>query len=230
MAKIDRKTQKVFASSAPSTEIGKFGSLAAGSPTTSTDPDVIQALSNYLGGWFDAVVGSNSPAIEDMNGLCYLFAYQLAYIFQAGIAEWDSGTTYYIGSLANSAGKIYVSLVDDNLNNAVTDTTKWRSSDYAATTVDPAGASPYTLAAGDINKIFLVQSANGAMTFNLPAPALNYKITIKDRDGAFALNNCTLVRNGSETIEGLAASFVMDANYGEWTLISDGTNWFFVGK
>lgn len=125
MAKIARKQAKIFGSSAGALEIGKFGSLAAGSIAYTTDPDTIQALTEYLEGWFSAIIGSNSPAIEDMNALCYLFAYQIAYILQAGIAEYNSTTTYYIGSMVNSAGVIYMSLTDTNTGNAVTDSTKW---------------------------------------------------------------------------------------------------------
>lgn len=126
MAKITRKNMKVFGSSAGPTDIGKFGSLAAGSPTYTTDPETIQALSNYLTGWLGAVVGGNSPAIQDMNALCYLFAYQLAYLMQTGVAEWNASTTYYIGSLVNDgAGRLYRSITDDNLNNALSSTSNW---------------------------------------------------------------------------------------------------------
>lgn len=129
MAKLTRYSQLLFGSSATANEIAKFGSFAAGTPVrysgTTVTPALIQALSNYLSGWFAAVEGSFSPAIEDMNALCYLFAYQLCYLFQAGVPEWDSGTTYYTGSLASSSGTLYASLTDTNLNHAVTDTTKW---------------------------------------------------------------------------------------------------------
>ena len=105
MAKIARETQLLFGSTAPSTQIGQFGSLQAGTPTTTTNIATIQALSNYLGGWYQAVVvgpnGPNSPALEDWNALCYLFAYQLGYLLQEGIPEWDPGTTYYTSSLVN---------------------------------------------------------------------------------------------------------------------------------
>lgn len=127
MSKIARITQKLFGSTATAGQIGKFGSLAAGSPLTTTDPVVMQSLSNWLDGWFAAILGGNSPAIEDMNAVCYVFAYQLGYLLQEGVAEWDSGTTYYIGSVVNDGtGVLYVSLTNTNLNNLVSDTTKWR--------------------------------------------------------------------------------------------------------
>lgn len=102
MTKITRQTQKIFGSNAGFDQIAQFGSLQAGTPTFTTSIPTIQALSEYLTGWYGAVIGQNSPAIEDMNALCYLYAYQLAYLFQAGVAEWDAGTTYYAGSLVNN--------------------------------------------------------------------------------------------------------------------------------
>lgn len=125
MAKLTRKTQRLFGSSAGANQIAQFGSFAANSPLFSSDPAVIQSLSNFLTGWFGAAVGANSPAIEDMNGLFLVAFYQLAYLMQAGVAEYDTGTTYYTGSLAMSAGQIYVSQVDNNTNNALSNRSFW---------------------------------------------------------------------------------------------------------
>lgn len=148
MAKIVRKLQKIFGLNAIPTELGVFGSLAAGSAATSTDPVTIQSLSNWLDGWNAAVLGGNSPAIEDMNGMCYVFAYQLAYLMQAGIAEWDATTTYYIGSLVNSAGVVYVSQTNNNLNNAVTDVVNWKTQNGAASVYDAVVGSAAQVTAG----------------------------------------------------------------------------------
>lgn len=126
MAKITRKLAKIFGLTAGTDEIAQFGSFADGSPAYSTDPDTIQSLSEYDDGWFSAVVAFSNPAIEDMNALFYLYAYQIAYIMQAGIPEYSATTTYYIGSLVNDGtGIVYTSLTDTNLGNALTDFTKW---------------------------------------------------------------------------------------------------------
>lgn len=117
MPRLPRVLQKIFGSTASAGEIGKFGSLAAGTPETTTDPLEVQSLSNYLGGWYDAVIGNNSPAIQDRNALDFLFARQLAYLFESGVAEWDATTTYYIGNIVNVSGEIFKSLTDVNLNN-----------------------------------------------------------------------------------------------------------------
>lgn len=129
MARLARFKQLIFGSTAGAGEIAEFGSKAAGSPNTysgsTATPTLIQALAEYLDGWSAAVLGSYSPAVEDMNALFFLLSYQLTYLFEEGIAEYDATTTYYTGSLVQSAGVSYVSLVDSNLGNALTDSTKW---------------------------------------------------------------------------------------------------------
>lgn len=107
MAKITRVTQNIFAGSASSVQVGQIGSLAAGSPTTTKNTALIQSLSNYADGLFSVIVGNNSPAVEDFNGLFYLITSQLAYILQEGIAEYDAGTTYYQYSITQNNGVLY---------------------------------------------------------------------------------------------------------------------------
>ena len=129
--KIARATQLQFGSTGAANSMSQFGSFAAGTPTrysgATVTPANIQALSNFLQGWYGAVVGANAPTIEDMNALCYLFSYQLGYLLQTGVGEWDAATNYFIGSLVNDGtGNLYVSLTNSNLNNAVSNTTNWK--------------------------------------------------------------------------------------------------------
>lgn len=178
MSRLSRYTQLLFGSSAGTNQMAEFGSFAAGTPAryngSTITPAIIQTLSQYLGGWLSAVVGANSPAIEDMNALCYLFAYQLAYLLQAGVPEWDSGTTYYTGDIVQSAGVCYVSLIDSNLNNAVTNTTDWRSF-YRLTTATSSspqsvgGATAVTTSTGADEDIYVAGS--GAWTSSSLAEA-----------------------------------------------------------
>lgn len=118
MAGIPRKTQKVFGSGlAPAGNVAQFGSLAAGAPNFSNDPDVIQALSAWLNGLNGAVVGNNSPAIEDLNAVLLVVTQQIAYALARGIPEWDASTEYNLDDFARVAGVLYVSLADGNTNN-----------------------------------------------------------------------------------------------------------------
>lgn len=142
MSKILRKNMKIFGSNPGFNQMAVFGSLAAGVPSFSTDPEVIQSLSNYLDGWFDAVIGNNSPAIEDMNSLCFVYAYQIAYLMQAGIAEWNTDTTYYVGSMVNDGnGRIYTSLTDNNTGNPITDVINWQLNGTPIGSILPYGSS-----------------------------------------------------------------------------------------
>ena len=129
MARVTRKQQKIFAESASNN--GVFGSLQANDPTISSDPDTIQSRPAYSNGWNDATYSAELlPPLEEFQALQYLFSRQLSYIFQEGIPEWDTNTTYYKGSLvkaiqADGSFILYASLVDNNAGNSVTDTTKW---------------------------------------------------------------------------------------------------------
>jgi hypothetical protein len=117
MSKLDRVFQKLFATDAASNEVIKFGSFAGGSTVYTKDPAEIQELTTFLEGWFSAIVGGKNPNIEDMNALFLLAFYQLAYVFQQGIPEWDTDTIYFTDSLATNDGVLYISLSDDNQGN-----------------------------------------------------------------------------------------------------------------
>lgn len=120
MAKILRATLIQFGVSGPTSSFGQFGSKEAGTPQTTQNVAIIQQLAAWTQGWQDAVVAGNKAAyLEDMNGWCFVHSYQLAYVLQSGIPEWDSGTTYYTNSVVQANnGQWFSSLVDNNLNNA----------------------------------------------------------------------------------------------------------------
>lgn len=220
MAKISRALQKIFGLTASPGQIGVYGSLAAGSPAYSTNPETIQSLTNYSAGWYAGVVGENSPAIQDMNALFYLLSYQLSYLFQAGVAEWNAATTYYIGSIVqDGAGGLYVSLIDNNLNNAVTDISKWGAK-AAQIAVSTKNAN-YTLTAADD---FI--RANGAITITLPAVAaaqVGKQYIVKNVSSS---STVTLAANGSELIDGANTLALLSAPVHQAiSVINNGTSW-----
>jgi len=127
MAKLTRKTQKLFAKNV---DKGVFGSFKDGTPTTTTDLDLIQS-SDYLNGWIEGYKDNNGDkqaAIEEQNALKYVNDYQNAYLLQEGIAEYDAGTEYHIDSMVkeNGTGLIYKSLINTNIGQALSDASKWR--------------------------------------------------------------------------------------------------------
>jgi hypothetical protein len=126
MPKITRYVQNLFGNLVGAAgNYGKFGSLAAGVPQYTKDPKEIQSLDAWNLGWNAATVGNKSPALQDRNALDFLAFYQLAYLMQQGVPEWNADTTYYIGGICASGGSFYVSITDDNINHAVSDTNHW---------------------------------------------------------------------------------------------------------
>lgn len=86
------------------------------------------------------------------------------------------------------------------------------------------GGYPYSAATGDV----VLVDTSTTRSINLPTPTANRFVTIKDAIGSAGTNNITVVRAGSEQIEGLAASKVLSTNWGSWTFIANGTNWFMI--
>jgi hypothetical protein len=131
MARLTPKAALVFGQAlAPSGNIAVFGSLAASSVAYSADPAVIQNAATWLQGWVAALInapgGNASPALEDFNGILYVLTYQLAYLKQMGLAEWDATVTYYNGAWAqDGAGTPYKCIQDPNTNHILTDTNWW---------------------------------------------------------------------------------------------------------
>jgi hypothetical protein len=211
MTKLARKGQKIFCGAnigSPSDIIAQFGSLKAAAPAYSSDPDTIQALAAYESGWGGAVVNNNSPAIQDMNALQYLFSRQLAYLFEAGIPEYAVGTTYYIGSIVRSIGGIdlYRSVIDTNVGQALTDTSKWQLLSLGSKTIA-------TSAVNAINgSIIHANSVGGAFTITAPAtPVASWSFVVYDVGRASSTNNITIGRNG-EKINSTAANYLLNEN------------------
>jgi hypothetical protein len=101
----------------------------------------------------------------------------------------------------------------------------------APTWVTPAGASPVTAVSSNIslvnNNIYLVDTSV-ARTLTLPTPTSGVLIIIKDSIGTANTNNITVDRFAAESIEGVAASRVLSSNWGSWSFVSNGTNWFMI--
>ena len=78
------------------------------------------------------------------------------------------------------------------------------------------------------NKRIHLVDTSAARSLTLPSPSAGAYIVVKDAIGSAQTNNITIVRAGSEEIETVAASFVLDTNLGSWTFVSDGTDWFII--
>lgn len=126
MAKIQRILHKIFGDTGSSDNFAKFGSLVAGSAVKTKDILTIQSLPAWDEGWQSSIYGGNKDLLlQDLNAFSYEHSRQIAYLFQAGIAEWDSTTEYSKGSLvqrtsgSDATGEVYQSLIDANTGNAL---------------------------------------------------------------------------------------------------------------
>lgn len=129
MAKTVDQLLQLFGSTVNgASEVGVFGSGATGSPTYTSSITLMQSLGAWNRGWAAETIANNRPFLEDMNAVDCVFGYQLFYIKQMGIVEWNSGNTYYINSITQSSGTVWQSLVDTNIgNNPATSPTAWKT-------------------------------------------------------------------------------------------------------
>ena len=151
MAKLQRRTQKVFAGNAGADQIAVFGTMKTGTPDYSTNVEELQS-EEYLQGWSDAILSDKAPYLEEMNGVQYGLSYQTAYLFQEGIPEYDANTNYSDTAVVKSVDSnnnilLYHSLIADNLGNPLSDTTSWQR--LYITTVGYIGQPQFTLNFGE---------------------------------------------------------------------------------
>lgn len=153
-----------------------------------------------------------------------------------GLVDWQGtwSTGAYIEGQSvyyATTGQSYICILDTTADQDPSNGTYWDvmsdKGDVGAT-----GAVAYqTVTAVTSNitladdNIYLVDTS-AARSLTLPTPSSGLHIKIKDKIGTASTNNITLVRAGSENIEGLASSKVLQTNWGSWELISDGTDWF----
>lgn len=139
MARLARKTSKLFCENAQQSDVGQFGSLNAGTKVETLDIDTIQSLSAWGDGWQAVGLGQNCyPTRQERNGLDYVQSYMTNYLYQEGIPEWDGNTVYYIGSLVKLINgtnvNLYQSLIDNNTA-SLSNTSAWLAWGFADKTL-----------------------------------------------------------------------------------------------
>ena len=133
---LSRQTQKVFAGNANADMLAVFGTMKTGTPQYSTNLSTLQSNA-YSEGWSEAILNDKAPYLEEMNAVQYGLSYQIAYLLQQGISEWDANTIYKTNSLVqvveNNELVIKRSKVDNNLGNLTNNTSYWE--DYFSATI-----------------------------------------------------------------------------------------------
>ena len=143
MAKLDRKDVKIFAENSKETLITEFRTEDSEGSTASfsRDPDVIQN-ENYSQGWVNNTNNLNTKIYgEDLNAVNYVLSYLLKYLYENGIAEWKSTTTYYQNSICKVDNALYLSLQNNNIGNDPTSTVSyWKSIPLENVSIEDAGS------------------------------------------------------------------------------------------
>lgn len=202
MAKISRKTQQVFGSTAGGTGVSEFGSKAQGAPVFSTNLDVIQST-EFLQGWLGAVLAGTKrlPPYQDMNAVQFVQTTQLAYLFQEGIPEYDSGTEYHQNSIVKKSGtyELWGSVINTNAGNPLVEGANWTLlEDLQAALTLPSNIQTdnYLLTSSDTDKENMMNNA-AAKAFTFPAGSEGSVYFCKNIGAGLT----TLTPDGAETIE-----------------------------
>jgi hypothetical protein len=94
-------------------------------------------------------------------------------------------------------------------------------------TLDTPASFPYSVVSGDAQKVLAIDTS-AARTLNLPAATTAMFVMVKDKTGSAQTNNITVAPNGTDTIEGVNASWVISTNRASVGFISDGVSAWYV--
>ena len=182
MSGILRKTAQIFGASLnPANNLAIWGSLLSGSVAYSNDPAAIQSAA-WLNGLAGALVGNKSPTEQDLNGLFYVLAYQIAYLLERGLSEYDPNTTYNQFDVCRVGAKWYSSVVNNNLGN-VPPSAQW--TDAIGASGSPAMALAWVLFSGigggctvfngyNVSGVAKLATGSYQVSFANPLPSSNY--------------------------------------------------------
>lgn len=170
MPKIDRYNGnlKAFASEQQTNERTLFGQTAIANDLTS------QVTAQFLRGW--GIVGpSDQPSLQDFNAAMYTNGQLLAYLHQMGVAEFNADQEYYIGSVTQAGGDIYISLQNNNTGRApASNPTWWRNPSGAATATVRGGvilaSQPEATAGTENTKAMTSLRVKQAIDASVPVP------------------------------------------------------------
>lgn len=231
MPKIQRKHAKVFGVNSPLDRMAVIGSLRNGSPVYSKDPTELQSLANYEDGWPGIAIGNSSPPLEDMNSIQYVFAYQIAYLMQQGVAEWNAETTYYENSIVSDGlGNLLISLQDDNTGHSLTEGSWWCS--YGGKIRVETGN---TALSGEDDILLCEIAAGPEMIVTLPlcnSIPVGKQFTVKNRSIPAGGGFVRLTASGPNTIDGLTNIVIgpvfVDGPQESITVRNTGVDWIII--
>jgi len=105
-------------------------------------------------------------------------------------------------------------------------------SGIASNGITTPGSFPLTLDETYDGKVIFVDTTASAKTIYTPTPTPDFKFTIVDIGGYLSTNKVSLTAFGGvikiQGLKGLAATYELASDYGSWTFMSDGTDWFLI--
>ena len=221
------KMESLTASRATVTNGSGFVSVSA---TTATElgylSGVTSALQTQLDAKLDDIGTSTDNALVRWDGVAG------EAVQNSLVALDDAGAMTGLTGLTFSTGVQAVSILDeDNMaSDSVTALVTQQSvKAYVDSSVAGGVFSVNSVAintSAAANQTYLVDVSGGVVQVTLPTPGVNVFVRIKDSTGSANTNNITVARNGSENIDGTAASYIMDSDLESKVFVSDGTNWF----
>ena len=221
------KMESLTASRATVTNGSGFVSASA---TTATElgylSGVTSALQTQLDAKLDDIGTSTDNALVRWDGVAG------EAVQNSLVALDDAGAMTGLTGLTFSTGVQAVSILDeDNMasDSATALVTQQSVKSYVDSSVAGGVFSVNSVAintSAAANQTYLVDVSGGVVQVTLPTPGVNVFVRIKDSTGSANTNNITVARNGSENIDGVAASYTMDSDLESKVFVSDGTNWF----
>jgi hypothetical protein len=152
---------------------------------------------------------------------------QVSSVEMGGVPAWNPTTNYPKGSIVQDStgeGILYVSLQDNSLNHALTETAWWRSYDGTSRTV----TTNTSIAISD--NLVRSNSTSGDITHTLPlcsTTPVGKKVTVKDvGTGGFAT---TLKGSGTDLVDGINTYATTLNQYESILVMNNGTSWDVIG-
>lgn len=187
--------------------------------TVNANPVVLDA-SGYADVWLDPTL-SYKFILQDSLGTVLWSIDNVS--FALGISVWSANTIYQTGSIvsdSSGSGLLYVSLINNNQNNALTNVSAWR---VFAGNVRTVSSNSNLLVTDDLVRS---NSTSGSLTHTLPAcgtTPIGKEISIKD---VGAGSNTTSIKGaGADLIDGTNTYSSTLATNATVRVKNNGTSW-----
>lgn len=163
-----------------------------------------------------------TPAGIDINADLDFDNNQAQNLKSAGLYSKLAADAAHLGSIQRIGGDLYwVNSAGASVQ--ITSGASVVSSGSGTWTVSVIAAYPYTVLTSDAQKILKISTAS-ARTLTLPAATTAMMVGVKDYTGSGSTNNITVTPDGTDTIDSVNGSDLIQEDYGMRFYISDGVS------